>query len=430
MNMNAEAEARDQSDELSGYRYEFYTQEEILYLDGNSLGLLSRSAELALLRVLDEWKQLGVSGWTDERAVPPWFFLAEKLAAASALLVGASADEVIVTNSTTVNLHQLLATLLVNSTDTRVNSVILTDSLIFPSDAYAIDSFISMANYWAGKPRLSRRSVACNGEGLLDERTIAEAMTGDVVMAILPSVVYTTGQLLDLMYLTEEAQKRDVLIGFDLSHSVGVLPHALSSIGADFAFWCGYKYLNGGPGATAGLYLNNRHAGVRPGLAGWFSSSKETQLAMEPELQWSSTASALQIGTPGILSMAPLCGSLATIESAGMDRVRAKSLRLTEFLIELLEPLRQTYGLKIVTPREDARRGGHVAIRHPEALRISQTLRACGVVPDFRPPDIIRLCPAPLYTTFRECAHAVVILQDVLEERCYLDLPTERPLIP
>lgn len=428
--LREEAETLDAQDELAAFRSEFYIPSGVIYLDGNSLGLMSHAAEAAVLRVLNEWKRFGVGGWSD--ASPPWFNLAEELAKQVAILVGTEPDETIVANSTTVNLHQLLATLLCpdNPCISDARDTILTDCFAFPSDAYAIDSYIRLTNAGGRKPQLRRISVPSTDGYLLEEDLIIESMTPDVWIILLPSVVYTSGQLLDMRGLTFEAHRRGILIGFDCSHSIGCVPHRLSEWGVDFAIWCSYKYLNGGPGATGGLYLNRRHIGLAPGLAGWFSSRKENQLAMLPTLSRAQSAGAMQIGTPNILSMAPLCGTLDLIHSAGPERIRRKSEALTDYLARLANAHLVKFGFRVITPPEANRRGGHIALAHPEAIRVCKALRDRGVIPDYRPPDIVRFAPVPLYTSFAECCAAVEALREIMESDIHLNYPEERPLIP
>ncbi len=197
----------------------------------------------------------------------------------------------------------------------------------------------------------------------------------------------------------------------------------------DFAFWCSYKYLNGGPGAVAGLYLNRRHFGRSPGLAGWFGSRKERQFDMGPVLEPAPSAGAMQIGTPDILGMAGLAGSLPIFAEAGMERLRHKSLALTGYLIELADAGLASRGFRVVTPPQEHRRGGHVSLAHPEAVRVCRALKHSGVIPDFRPPDLIRLAPVALYNPFRDCYQAVQRLRTIVDERQYEAHAAERELV-
>ena len=403
------------------FRSEFYLPAGTIYLDGNSLGPLSRRAEAATLRVLEDWKARAIGGWLDGK--PAWFTLAEGLGAAMAGLVGADEDEVIVANSTTINLHQLLATLY---RPTEARSKILADSLGFPSDLYAIESHLRLREH---DPATHLVLVDSADGRTLSAGAIAEAFTDEVALAVLPTVVYRSGQLLDVARIAAEGRDRGVIVAFDASHSVGVVPHALSTWGVDCAFWCSYKYLNGGPGAAGVLYLNRRHFGVAPGLAGWFGSRKDRQFAMARRFEPAAGAGSLQIGTPPILGMAPLIGALETIREAGIDAIRAKSLALTAYLRELADSRLAGFGFDLATPVEDERRGGHLALVHPDAPRICRAWIAAGVIPDHRPPDIIRIAPAPLYTRFEDCREAVGRLRRIMEDRAYEAYPAERGLI-
>jgi kynureninase len=411
----------DAQDTLASFRSLFYIPRDQIYLDGNSLGLLCKPAEEAILQVLREWKELAIEGWTEGSV--PWFTMAEELAARTAPLIGAQLDEVIVANSTTVNLHQVLATLY-KPEDSR--NRILTDALSFPSDLYAIRSHLILR----GLDPESHMETVCSRDGyLLSEDDIVSAMENNVRLALLPAVVYTSGQLLDMEWLTREAHRRGIIVGFDCSHSIGAVPHEFDKWGVDFAVWCNYKYLNNGPGGTGGLYLNRRHLDKAPGLAGWFSSDKARQFDLPSTLFKADGAGSLQIGTPNILSMAPLIGSLNVTTEAGIEAIRGKSLALTAYMIRLADELLTEHGFKLVTPREDVRRGGHVALAHPEAMRICMALRKSGIVPDYRPPDIVRLAPVALYTSFAECREAVLRLKELVLQKRYEEFPLQRGVV-
>ncbi|MER3485727.1 MAG: kynureninase, partial [Chloroflexota bacterium] len=256
-----------------------------------------------------------------------------------------------------------------------------------------------------------------------DGRTISEtdiiaAMSDTVALVVLPSVLYQSGQLLDLATLSRAARDRGIPIGFDCAHSVGCIPHHFDAWDADFAFWCTYKYLNAGPGSIGALYVNRRHFGITPGLAGWWGYHKERQFDMLLQWQSAGNAGAWQISTPPILSAASLLGSLQLFAEAGIERIREKSLALTSYLIALLDASGLTappYSFTVVTPREPARRGGHVAIAHAAAPRIVRALKRRGVVPDFRPPDMIRLAPVALYTSFHDVWLVVQHLRDIID---------------
>ncbi len=305
---------------------------------------------------------------------------------------------------------------------------IVADALDFPTDIYALKSILKLRGLDPAKHLV----LAGSRDGLtLDEREIARLFDETTALVFLPSVLYRSGQLLDMEFLAARAHEKGIPIGFDCSHSAGAVPHELDRWGVDFAMWCGYKYLNGGPGTAAFLYVNRRHFGEGPALAGWFGSSKEKQFDMSLDFEPAPEAGRWQISSPAILNAAPLIGSLGIFEEAGMAAVRGKSLRMTRFLMEMADALLADapYGFSIGTPREDIRRGGHVALVHPEALRISEALRVRGVVPDFRPPDIVRVAPIALYNTFGELVSLVGHLRAIVERREFESFPAERPAI-
>ena len=410
----------DQEDDINHYRQEFYIPANTIYMDGNSLGLLSRRAELAVLNLLDSWKNFGIDGWT--KGEHPWFHLSEKLGEMCAPLIGAMPEEVIITGSTTTNLHQLIATFYKPQ---GKKTKIVVDELNFPSDLYAVSSQLSLH---AKSPE--EDIVMVKGkDGLLLEEDIIEAMTEEVAMIVLPSVLYRSGQILNIKKLTDEAHKRDILIGFDLCHSIGAIPHSLDEWGVDFAFWCTYKHLNGGPGSVGGLYTNQKHLGKSPGLAGWFGSRKEKQFDLEIFMTPAGQAGSFQIGTPHILSAAPLLGSLEIFGEVGIHKIRSKSEQLTEFMRILIENELSNFEFTIITPSEREQRGGHLFLMHKEAARICKALKSRNIIPDYRPPNGIRLAPVALYNTFEEVWKTVNILKEIMEKKEYSQYDNEREVI-
>jgi kynureninase len=422
----SEAFARklDAADPLAPYRERFYLPVGRIYLDGNSLGLLSRDAEAAVLSSLDDWKRLGIDGWL--KADPDWFTIGERLGAMLAPLVGADPDEVAVTGGTTVNLHNLVATFYEPDGNRRT---ILAGGLDFPSDVYGLQSQIALRG---GNPDDALQLVPSHDGRTLDENAVIAAMTDEVALVMLPSVLYRSGQLLDVPRLTAAAHDRDITIGFDCAHSAGVVPHRFDDWDVDFAFWCTYKYLNAGPGAVGALYVNRRHHGRRPGLSGWWGYAKERQFDMLHTWEGAAGAGAWQIGTPPVLGTIALLGSLRVFEEAGIERIRTKSIAQTTYLIDLLEAMGLTekeYGYRIGTPREPERRGGHVAVEHDAGPRIAKALKARGVIPDFRPPDVVRLAPIPLYTSYHELWRTAQHLREIVESGDYLALAEGRELV-
>jgi kynureninase len=420
----AYALALDAADPLARFRERFYLPADTIYLDGNSLGLLSRDAEAATLAALDDWKRLAIGGWLGGE--PPWFTLGEELGALLAPLVGAAPDEVVVTGTTTVNLHALVATFY-QPAGTRRR--IVATGLDFPSDVYALGSQITLRG---GDPDRDLVLVPSRDGRTVAEEDITAAMTDEAALVLLPSVLYRSGQLLDLARLTAAARERDIPIGFDCAHSAGVVPHRFSEWGVDFAFWCSYKYLNAGPGSVGGLYVNRRHFGTAPGLAGWWGYRKERQFDLRHEWDGAAGAGAWQISTPPVLATAPLLGSLRLVAEAGIAAIRAKSLAQTSYLIDLLEATGLTapeVGYRIGTPRQPERRGGHVAVEHAAGPQIARALKGRGVIPDFRPPDVIRLAPIPLYTSYHDLWRTVGILGDIVASGEYRAFAGARDLV-
>ena len=414
------AKKLDAADGLARFRDEFHLGGRI-YLDGNSLGLMSTQAERMLSEALASWRELGIDGWTEGDS--SWFYMAERVGEMTAPLVGAAPNEVVAASGTTVNVHQLVATFY---RPERKRTKILATELDFPSDIQALDSQLRLRGF---DPEEHLVRVGSRDGRTIDEEDLIAAMTGDVALAFLPTVLYRSGQLLDVEWLTAAAHELGISIGFDAAHSVGVVPHSFAEWGVDFAVWCGYKYLNGGPGAAAGLYVNRRHFGRRPGLAGWFASRKDRQFDMEHDLTPAESAGAYQIGTPNILSLAPLPGSLDMFAEAGIGGVREKSLGLTRYLMDLADERLSGMGFGIGTPQEDHRRGGHVALEHAEAARICVALKENGVVPDFRPPDVIRLAPVPLYISYHDVWRAVEVLRRIVAEGQHEKYPNQRGVV-
>ncbi len=410
----------DLEDPLEKFRERFYVPEKTIYVDGNSLGLMSADSERSVLRVLNEWKTLGIRGWLE--AKPSWFYFAEELGSMCARLVGAEAEEVVATGTTTANIHSLVNTFYQPEGNRRK---ILADELTFPTDIYALRSTVKLRGM---NPRRDLVLAPSEDGRFLNEDRIAEMMNQNVALVFLPSALYRSGQLLDMQYLTKEAHERGIPIGFDCSHSVGVVPHHFDQWGVDFALWCSYKYLNGGPGATAFVYINKDHFDREPALAGWFGYVKEKQFDLCIDFEHSRSAGGWQISSPPILSSAPLEGSLKIILEAGIDAIREKSLKMTSYLIYLVDKLlsKSPYDFSVGTPREHQRRGGHVAVEHTEGLRISEDLRTKGVIPDFRPPNVIRIAPIPLYNTYHEIWEIAQHLKATIDDKEYRRFPAKR----
>ncbi len=411
----------DDSDSLASFRERFCMPADAIYMLGNSLGLMPLAAEEAVVRVMGEWRERAIGGWLN--GDPPWFYLAEGIGKKAAELVGASPDEVVCTGTTTFNIHSLVGTLYRPAFG---RPKIIASALEFPTDIYALKSQMTLQGVdWREHLIL----VDGDEDGIVDEATIIDAMTDEVSIAHLPSVFYRSGQLLDMDRLTRVAHERGIMIGFDCSHSVGIVPHSFDEWDVDFAMWCGYKYLCGGPGAPAFLYLNKKYFECEPGLAGWFGYVKDKQFDLSLDFEHARSAGGWQVSSPGIIGAAVVGASLGIVAEAGIEHIREKSLRMTEYMMFLADELLAgaPYDFRVVTPREPESRGGHVALaRSRDAMRIKEALALRGVIADFRPPDIIRLAPSPLYTTYNDIREAVRHIQDVIDKREYEEISSKR----
>jgi kynureninase len=408
------AHEMDKKDPLRKFREKFLIPKNCIYVDGNSLGLMAKAAEQSLLRVISEWKTLAIDGWFI--AERPWFYFSEELGQMIAPIVGAKPNEVVATGTTTVNLHALVSSFYQPEGN---KTKILADVLNFPTDIYALNSQVAIKDL---NPKEHLVLTPSADGRTLDEKKIIELMTDDIALIVLPSVLYRSSQLLDMELLTKEAHKRDILIGFDCSHSVGAIPHKFNDWDVDFAFWCSYKYLNGGPGAPAFLYVNEKHFDIYPGLAGWFGNNKETQFNMSLEFEPADSAGRWQISSPGIIGAAAVEGALEVTLEAGIESIREKSLILTSYLMYLIDEVLSgvPYNFSIGTPREAKRRGGHIAIeRENYAFEISEALKTKNVVPDFRPKNIIRVAPVALYNSFHDVWEVVQYLKQIVDDKEY-----------
>jgi kynureninase len=410
------AQARDAADPLGSYRARFALprderNEPLIYLCGHSLGLLPLAARELVNEELDEWARLGVEG--HEHARRPWVPYHENLTGGLAALTGALAGEVVAMNSLTVNLHLMLASFYRPAAQ---RNRILIEAGAFSSDRHAVASQIA----WHGLDPASAliELAPPAGEELLSEEAIEAylASAGEQIAVVLwPGVQFRTGQAFDVTRIARAAHRYGCIAGFDLAHSVGNTPLALHATAADFAVWCSYKYLNGGPGAIGGCFVSERHAqaqprtrhsGALPGarLAGWWGHEQATRFLMEPRFQAAAGAAAWQLSNPPILAAAPLIASLGLFTEVGMERLRAKSVALTDFLDGLVRPLAPA--VRILTPRASAQRGCQLSLRIAggavRGRRVFEGLGARGVICDWRAPDVIRVAPVPLYNRFED----------------------------
>lgn len=411
----------DSNDRLGRFRQRFYIPKGVIYMCGNSLGLASKDAEETLLIAMEKWREEGIKIWNVDDS--KYFLYSRYLAKLMAPLIGVDEDEIAVTGSTTTTIHQTISTFY---KPTKDRYKILVDDLNFPTDRYAVDSQVRLKGL---EPKDAVKVIKSLDGKFLDEDRIIEALTDDVAIVLLPTVLYRSAQVLDMKKVSDAAKERNIIVGWDLCHAIGSVEMDLKSLDIDFAMWCTYKYLNAGPGATAALYINRKHFKTLPGMTGWYGNKPETQFLLRQEFEHQQDGSGWQIGSPTVLSMAPMEGALKMFHEAGMANVRQKSLNLTAYLMFLIEDKLTSFGFSIGNLREDSRRGGHVCLEHDEAYRISMALKSRGVVPDFRDPNVIRLAPIALYTSFAEVYDMVDILVDIMEKKVYEGFSAKRNFV-
>ena len=392
-------EARDARDPLAGLRESFRLPDGVIYLDGNSLGALPAATPARLAALIEEeWGRDLIRSWNQHG----WIELPRRIGDKIARLVGAGPGEVVVADSTSVNLFKLLAAALALNPQRRV---ILSERENFPTDLY-------MAEGLAG---LLGRG---HGVKLVAADEIAGALDGDAAVMMLTHVNYRSGAMHDMAALTAAAQRAGALALWDLSHSVGAVPVDLGAAGADFAVGCGYKYLNGGPGAPAFLFVAERHQErFRQPLSGWLGHAEP--FAFESGYRPAPGVGRYVAGTPPVLAMAALEAGVDLLLTVDPAALREKSLALTQSFIAAVEALAAGLGLTLVTPRDDARRGSQVSFRHAQAWPVMQALIQRGVIGDFRAPDLLRFGFAPLYTRFRDAWDAAEALTDILKTRAW-----------
>jgi len=383
--------ALDAADPLAPFLARFRRPRDLLYFDGNSLGMLPWAASRRVVEALEkEWGEGLIESWTEAG----WIHLPERVGAKIARLIGAEADEVIATDSTSINLFKLLAAGLKLRPGRRV---ILTEAGNFPTDIYMAEGLAHLLG---------------DVEVRLAE-DIATAITGDVAVVALSHVDYRSSALADMPGLTAAAHAKGALILWDLSHSAGALPVALG--GADFAVGCGYKFLNGGPGAPAYAFVAKRwHPMFIQPLAGWMGHAAPFEF--EAHYRPAPGIKRALSGTPSVLAMTALDAALDLLLEAGMTRIRAKAQAQMDLFARLIEERCPEVGLELLTPREHEARGSHLAYRHVESYALTQALLARRVVPDFRAPDIIRFGFTPLTLAYVEIWDAVERLAAIWHE--------------
>jgi kynureninase len=407
-------EQLDAADPLAGFRSRVLVPDpELIYLDGNSLGrppVATLERVGAVLR--DEWGAGLIRSWNEH-----WLDLPQRVGdLIGTELLGAATGQVVVADSTTVNFFKLAAAALEHAPGRRV---IVTDRHNFPTDRYVLEGL-------AATRGLDARFVAFDEVEGPTAAAVETAVESDTALVTLSHVDYRSGALADMAAINEVAHRAGALVLWDLSHSAGAVPIDVDGTGTDLAVGCTYKYLNGGPGAPAFLYVRRSlQEALRPPVWGWFG--QRDQFAMADWFDPVAGVGRFLSGTPYVLGLAAVEEGVRLLAEAGMDRLRAKSVALTELAIALADEWLTEQGVTVASPRDASRRGSHVALAHPDGYRLCRALiEEAGVVPDFRPPDRIRLGLAPLYTRFVDVWDALDRLRAILIDGAY----RTRPLAP
>lgn len=409
----------DAEDELAAFRQEFVIDDpDLIYLDGNSLGRLPQRTLSVLQDVIQgQWGERLIRAWNDG-----WINKPVELGARIARLVGAQPDEVLVADATSINLFKLAVAALRMKAE---RSAIVSDQFNFPSDLYVFQGIIDLLG---GRHRL--RLIPSQDGITIAPEDVAASLSEDTALLSLSHVAFKSAFLYDMGRVTELAHAAGALVLWDLSHSVGAVPVDLNGCNADLAVGCTYKYLNGGPGSPAFLYVRkDLQEKLVPPMWGWFAA----KAPFDFELKFTPAAdiSRFRVGTLPVISMLALEPALDLLLQAGVDRLRAKSVRQTEYLMTLAEQWLLPLGFSLGSPRQAEQRGSHISLRHPEGYRICRALiesppPAVKVIPDFRTPDNIRLGIAPIYTTFTDIHRALERMKVIVAEHMYAQYPVEK----
>ncbi|EDM45229.1 kynureninase [unidentified eubacterium SCB49] len=416
-NSLAYAQQCDREDELAHFRNKFLHPtnsegKQLIYLCGNSLGLQPSATSNYIESELKDWAKHGVEGHTD--AAHPWLPYHEFLTKNMAEIVGAKPSEVVIMNTLTTNLHLMMVSFY-QPTKTKYKIVIESDA--FPSDKYAVESQLKFHGVdpedglilW--KPREGEE--LCRFEDL---EKIMEDQGDSIALLMIGSTNYYSGQHFPLKKITDLGHSHNCMVGFDLAHGAGNIAPDLHNVGADFAVWCTYKYLNSGPGSLGGCFVHERHANNEKlnRFAGWWGHNKDTRFNMRHDFDPLPGAEGWQLSNPPILSMAAIRASLDTFAEAGFKNLRAKSEKLTGFLEFLLDELNNDQ-INIITPRNKDERGAQLSIQVKSADKKMHTkLTEAGVITDWREPDVIRVAPAPLYNNYEDVFEFVQRLKALL----------------
>jgi kynureninase len=406
----------DKQDPLKSYRDQFVIDDsDLVYLDGNSLGRMPKVAiQRASQIVEEEWGRDLIRGWNKG-----WWEAPARVGNKIATLIGAAVGQVLVSDTTSINLYKLVMAALALGPERKR---IVTDTMNFPSDLYILQGCVTQLG---NRHEIVR--IGSNDKELTpDLNALAQAITEDTALVTLSHVLFKSGYLYDMKAVTELAHRKGALVLWDLSHSVGALPITLDECGVDFAIGCTYKYLNGGPGAPAFLYVNKsiQERSSSP-IWGWWGQDRPFDFGLD--YTPAPGVARFLAGTQPMLSLLTMEAALEPTMQAGMDSIRAKSILLTDYASFLTQSLLAPFGFSLGSPVDSAQRGSHISIRHPEGYRINRALiEEMNVIPDFREPDNIRLGFAPLYTSFVEIWVGFDRIRCVMEEKKYEKYPKQK----
>jgi kynureninase len=405
----------DKQDELASFKQRFHFPQhngkDVIYFCGNSLGLQPRHTEELFQKELKNWKELAVHAWFD--AKQPWLTFTEELRTSLSTIVGAKENEVTIMNALTVNLHLMLLTFY---KPTAQRFKIIMEAGAFPSDQYAVDTQVKHHDLDPNKAIIEIHTR--ENEKLLRTEDILKLIDehkDELALVLLGGIHYYTGQLFDIQKITEAAHKVGAVAGWDLAHVAGNVPIQLHDWNVDFAVWCNYKYLNGGPGSVGGAFVHEKHFKMNLNrLAGWWGNDEKIRFKMEKGFIPKQTASGWNVSTAQIFNCIGLKASLQIFDEAGIERIRTKSVQLTNYLEYLLHQL-DNISFEIITPANANERGAQLSLFFKEnAKDIHNKITEKGIVTDYREPGVIRFAPAPLYCSFEDIYRFYKIINEVL----------------
>jgi kynureninase len=404
----------DAADELASFKQEFHfpkhNGKDVIYFCGNSLGLLPKNAEPAIQTELKSWRDVAIGGYFG--GTNPWLYYQDYVKKSLSKIVGCNEDEVTVMNSLTVNLHLLMLSFY---RPVKERFKIIMEAGAFPSDQYAMETLV---NHFGFDPATAIIEIEPRpGEKILQTQDIIEVIEAhgnSIAIVLFGGINYYTGQLFDMQKITEAAHKVKAIAGFDLAHVAGNVPLKLHDWNVDFAVWCSYKYLNAGPGAVGGVFVNEHFANDArtPRLGGWWGNEEKTRFKMEKGFIPKTDASGWNISTAQVFNTVCLKASLELFDKAGIEKLRAKSIQLTGYLEYLLHQL-PNIRFEIITPIDTTSRGAQLSLFFTEkGKEIHDKMIENGIIVDYREPGVIRVAPSPMYCSFADVYRFYEILKD------------------